>query len=393
MKYDVELLTVMKQDGNLTKNIETVGTWYLPRMKKQKTAGVFKYENGQILVDFQKHLPFKSDWIESVDYPIVFGDTRLGPVTLTKVSLSPYIASGHAYTVVVGKHLKKDSFKHLAFGFDILTEWTMQKMTQQGRQHYKFTYDGITCELSTSVGRGVHAIKGSSNYRMSSFIITTKKYREFTELIKFIHGIKYFLMICTGRNMTLDFMTSYIDNKRCDIYLPTQKYDERGHFFEHYINLPSIEKRYSKILTKWMEFYFKNKFMIDMFCDTMNKRTIDIFDFYAYAATLNGYYKATHKIKQEPKIDEDKFKMQVKDVLKSFETDSSNLPQFINEVVKARHDMFHFNERDTLDPEPISRLTHDLYFLIRILLLNQVGINLKLADLQQKPKFIYLKRN
>jgi len=163
-------------------------------------------------------------------------------------------------------------------------------------------------------------------------------------------------------------------------------------FFEHYVNLPHIEKQYSKILKRWMKFYFENKFMIDMFCDTMNKRTVTIFDFYSYAATLNGYYKATHKVKQESKIDEDKYKMQVKEVLKPFKREFSNLPQFINKVVKARHDMFHFNERDTLDPEPISKLTHDLYFLIRIILLNQIGINLKLDDLTQKPKFIYLKR-
>ncbi|MCH9042156.1 MAG: hypothetical protein IIB80_08390 [Thaumarchaeota archaeon] len=101
---------------------------------------------------------------------------------------------------------------------------------------------------------------------------------------------------------------------------------------------------------------------------------------------LEGYYKSRYEGEKD-------YQKRISIVLKPFESEFSNINEFVKEVSKMRHDIFHFNRREELDINKLHSLTHDLFFLIRMILLNGIGLNITMTTNPHMKKLIFLKRN
>lgn len=381
-------------DKNLTKNVEIIGEWFLPN-SDEKIPGVFRYNDGQSTLELLR--PFTIESTLDSTFKTIHGQTQKGPVTLTNVIFGITLTHGSVYSGIFGHHLGADhTLKGIIFDFDLLNEWAISKHPHKSVQgnffantleKYVFTIEDITCELLISLGRSVGYLAGTKTFNQSNFLLKTEKGKSFHDLVDYVLGIQYFLMLVMGRNVNLDSMNTLSENThRNDIFLPVQRKDVKGSDLDHFFNIFLIEKNYTEILTKWFDFYQKNKYLLKMFFETMNEYTIETTDFFIYASLLDGLYKYKYG------LEESEYKKRVRVVLQPFASNFSNLSEFINKVDKMRHDNFHFNKRDELDEDLLDRITHDLFFLIRIIFLSHIGVDMTVNTIPHLKDFLFLKQ-
>ena len=234
---------------------------------------------------------------------------------------------------------------------------------------------------------GSHHIKGLSTYNLSSFHIESKTPISFHVLLDYVFGIEYFLMIVMGRNVNLTSMsTTFSKGNSKDVYLPVIKKNSHGNEFEHFFNLLFLKNNYLQTLVNWFDFYFRNKYLLKLFFKTFETNVVDTLDFYVYASLLEGYYKLKFH-------GEDKYSKRISKVLRDiFPNTFSNLDDFISDVSFMRHNIFHLNMRDQLDEDLLHKITHDLFFLIRIILLRHIGLNVTIDTNPHMKNLVYLKR-
>lgn len=383
---------------NLTKNIEILGHWFLPNSDK-KIPGIFKYKDGQSTLELLHFFEFHN----SPEFPIkeksIHGETNLGIVTLTDVRFSSTFSStGSVYLAIFGYHLEEDHMiQNLGFNFDLLNEWAVskypytaisindkfEKMKSTGEK-YSFTVNDISCDLHISLGTGVSHLQGTKTYHLSGFNMKSEKNKEIHDYILLVIGIQQFLMLVMGRNLNLTSVSTSKDSRSHNVYLPVLRIENRGSDLDHFFNISLIRENYTEILTNWFDFYLKNRYLLSLFFDTMEKIEIEDSDFYVYASMLEGYYKSKYNGEKD-------YQNRISVVLKPFESEFSNINEFVEEVSKMRHDIFHFNRRDELDVNKLHSLTHDLFFLIRIILLNGIGLNITMKTNPHIKKMSFLK--
>lgn len=378
---------------NLTKNIEIIGEWFLPN-SEEKIPGVFRYEDGQSRLELLR--PFTITPPLDSTFKTIYGQTQKGHVTLTDVIFGITFTHGSVYSAIFGNHLDDNhKLKGITFDFDLLNEWAISKHPHKVVQDnflantlekYAFTINDMNCELLISLGSSAGYLEGSKTYNLSNFLLKTEKGMSFYDLFDYVLGIQYFLMLVMGRNINLDSMSTLSETtNRSDIFLPVDRKDSKGSDLDHFFNIRFIEKNYTEILTNWFNFYKKNKYLLKMFFETMDENTVESIDFFIYASLLEGFYKYKY-------TGESEYKKRIHIVLQLFATDFLNLNEFIDQIHKMRNDNFHFNKPDELDEELLSKITHDLFFLIRIIFLNNIGVDIKINTIPHLKDFLFLKQ-
>lgn len=386
--------------NNLTLNHEFIGEWFLPNSNK-KIPGIFKYKDGQSSLELLHHVDFEESSQFPITVKIIHGETQSGNVTLTDVIFrNPIFPFGSVYLAIFGNLLDDNCLiQNIGFNFDLLNEWAISKhpysslsinditsgKMKNTYETFSFTLDDIICELHISLGTSVNYLKGVKTYHLSNFYMKTAKNKSIRNFIDCVRGIQQFLMLVMGRNLNLISMSTNYNSDRYDVFLPVLKKENEGSDLEHFFNIAYIRETYTEVLTNWFDFYLKNKYLLSLFFDTMDRNEIEDTDFYVYASMLEGYYKFKYH-------GESDYQKRIEVVLNPFEHYFSNLNEFVKGVNEMRHDIFHFNRREELDIDKLHRLTHDLFFLIRIILLNSIGLNISIDTNPHMKKFEFLKR-
>ena len=385
---------------NLTRNIEIIGEWFLPN-SDEKIPGVFKYEDDQSSLELLRFFNFRESPTSLITIKTIHGETKRGKVTLTDVRFRyPFTAFGSVYLAIFGDHLDDShAIQNIGFNFDLLNEWAVSKYPysaisitgdirnmQNTHEIFHCVVNGITCELHISLGTGVSHLEGTKTYPLSSFTMKSENNKSIRDFIDQIIGIQQFLMLVMGRNLNLTSMTIGNDSISHNVYLPVLKNENKGSDMDHFFNISYIRENYTELVTGWFDFYLKNKYLLNLFFDTMENNEIEDTDFYVYASMLEGYYKSRYE-------GETDYQKRIAIVLKPFESEFSNINEFVKEVSQMRHDIFHFNRREELDVNKLHSLTHDLFFLIRMILLNGIGLNISMTTNPHMKKLIFLKRN
>ena len=382
-------------DKNLTKNIEIIGEWFLPD-SDNKIPGVFRYKDGQSTLELLRPFTVEKRTTQDSTFKTIHGQTKNGPVTLTHVIFNFLYAHGSVYSAIFGRLLDDNhTLEGIGFNFDLLNEWATSKHPYKVKQDdfyadtlekYAFTIDDVTCELLISLGTSAGYLKGTRTYNLSNFLLKAEKGKSFHALFDYVIGIQYFLMLVMGRSLNLDSMTNLSNNSLSkDIFLPVSKKETKGSDLDHFFNISFIRKNYTSVLTNWFDFYLKNKYLLKMFFGTMHDNTVKSSDFFVYASLLEGYYKSKY-------TEESEYKKRIRVVLQPLSHDFSNLDEFINVIEKMRHDNFHFNKRDELDEDLLQKVTHDLFFIIRIILLNHIGVSITINSIPHMKDLMFLKR-
>ncbi len=382
-------------EKNLTKNVEIIGEWFLPN-SENKIPGIFRYKDGQSTLELLRPFPFEKRTTQNITFKTIHGQTKNGPATLTDVIFRFPLTYGSIYSAIFGNLLDDShTLEGIGFNFDLLNEWAISKHPYKDKhdnlfadtfEKYAFRIGAVTCELLISLGTSVGYLEGTKTYNLSNFILKTEKGMNFNDLFNYVLGIQYFLMLVMGRNLNLNSMTNLSKNNLGDdIFLPVLKKEVMGSDLDHFFNISLIRENYTSVLTNWFDFYLKNKYLLKMFFGTMDDNTIKSSDFFIYASLLEGYYKSKY-------TGESEYKKRIRVVLQPFSHDFSNLDEFINTIEKMRHDNFHFNKRDELDEEQLQRVTHDLFFIIRIILLNHIGVDITINSIPYIKDLMFLKR-
>lgn len=379
---------------NLIKDTEIIGLWFLPG-SENKIPGVFKYSEGQsILKIFPSFEKGSGGSNITRKYPLVYGETQNGIITLTDVIFNFPYEVGSVHLGVFGHHLKDDrKITSLGFTLNLLHEWAFSKdgfNIPEGKfvgplETYSCNVNDITCTLNISVGTGSHYTEGRSTYTITSFYLKSESGKNIADFIEIYIAILHLLQIIMGRNLKPLRMTTLIDKYSHDVFVPVKQTDNFGHELDHLFNFPYIRDRASEIFKNWFEFYFENKYLIEIFIESLETKIITISDFFAFASILEGYYKSQHS-------GESDYKSRIRKVLSIFSGKFSNLDAFIDKVEEFRHDNFHLNKRKELDRDTMSHITFDLYFLLRMAIMNGIGVNMDEEIIKERTRFKFLKK-
>ena len=162
---------------NLKNETEIIGLWFLPDSDK-KIPGVFKYSKGQsILKIFYSFEKGPGGLGISRKYPLVYGETQKGIVTLTDVIFDWTYEEGSVRFAVFGHYLKNDrKITSLVFTLDLLHTWAFSKHgfnLPDGKfvtplEKYSCNVNDITCTLNISVGTGSHATEGKTTFTLTN---------------------------------------------------------------------------------------------------------------------------------------------------------------------------------------------------------------------------------
>ena len=151
----------------------------------------------------------------------------------------------------------------------------------------------------------------------------------------------------------------------------------------HLVELEDVHGDFADIMGEWMKFYASNKYIVDSFADTIETPRVEETDFFVYASLVEGYSKYKYGRDGD-------YKERIRKALKRFEADFGNMRQFIDNMHEMRNNLFHANQRESVDTDMRGRITHDLYFLIRIILLNETGLDLTVGSHGRQIRFLFL---
>lgn len=381
--------------NNLKNKSMIIGNWFLPDSDK-KIPGVFLYSDGQSSLNLLQ--PFEQLYGKSTDYKTyhtVYGETATGYVTLTDVIFGVLANTGSVHYAIFGKFLDENHLVNsLDFHLDYLSEWAISKYPLKDYFHpptipplekYDVNVNGITCGLRIYNGGSVHINEGLRFYTNSSFHLYSKEGKDISDFIDIYNAVESLLRIMTGRNLKPIKMTTNLESRDHNVFLPVDQTEEFGSDRDHLFNFPIIRDNYDKVFGNWFKYYFENRYLIEIFMRTTATKYISPLDFFGYAAILDGYCKSIYGVHVGD------YKQRITKVFSVFPETFSNMDEFIDKVDELRHDNFHLNKREGLDVNTMNNITMDLYFLIRIILAKQIGVDLTKMKGEHFPQFGFLK--
>ena len=385
----------MRDHNNLKNESMIVGNWFLPDSDK-KIPGVFLYSEGQSTLRLLE--PFKElygTFDDTKIYSTVYGETDKGYVTLTDVTFRVLANTGSVHYAVFGNFLDDNHLVNsLDFHLDYLSDWAIPKyplrdysdfITMSPLEKYDVNVNGIICGLRIWIGNSVDVHEGLRTYTNSSFHLYSKEGKNISNFINIYRAVLSLLKIITGRNLKPIKMTTHLEPRDNNVFLPVDQTDEFGSDLDHLFNFPLIRDNYHEVFGNWFEYYFENEYLIEIFMRTIATKYVSPLDFFVYAAFLDGYCKSIYGEKDET------YKTRITKVFSVFSETFCNMDEFIDKVDELRHDNFHFNKRQGFDHNTMSNITIDLYYLIRILLAKQIGVDLTKLNGRHFPKFRFLK--
>lgn len=418
---------------NLQEDAEYVGEWWLPG-SKEKTPGVFQYKEGRLILRLLK--PLSDDANAKTVYGSVTGywtrrdgGCRSGgtrpasrinaTMTLAGVRFDHLRLCGTMYAAVCGPELDDDHrVDQLSFGFDMLHTWAVSTHNEDEMDdvdrfedltdRLEFGDDDAACELIIFPRETRDAYEGISRSYQSQFIVKPKERMPLEEILeRYVGGIRSFLMITMGRNLNLGRMNAGNGNH---VFVPKSRKPTSDDDTQDLVGIGDVRKD-PKTIGKWLGVYNKNKHLVDEFLKTMSVPYVEHADFFVYASMLEGYSKsisareqeqsenmalstpsddAGAPSEQEARQQRQSYRKRVTKVLKSFENEFDNWQEFVDELVRMRNDVFHVNRQD-LDARMIGEITHDLYFLIRMVWLHVAGFCVTADSTQTRIDFKFLK--
>jgi len=398
------------ENHNLTEEREWKGEFFLPN-SKEKIPGILKYDDYFLTLNLFKTFPIEGNSY-STDNPqkidILHGIIihSLGPserITLKKITFGMPFTYASVQSVFFGSHFDKDiHLPKIKFNFDLLNEWATSNFSLLKNnsditttipdlhpEKFTFTRNDISCELfvshshTISSGQYVQSITANFTIDMREPQTSTK----FEILFDYIQCVKFFLMLVMNRRINISQISIEYKQKSFPIYCSLDTLTDKASEHEHFFNLGYIKENYSVVLSNWANFYFENKYLLKVFFKTMESTRVEITDFFVYVALLEGFYKLKYP------IETDAYDERIKTVLKPFENDFSNLEDFVKFVHEMRLHNFHFNKtiREKLNEKLLINATHDLFYLIRILLIQHIGIDFSIEKMSIPVKFRFLK--
>ena len=385
----------------LDEDHEWPGEWLLPGTAK-KVPGILRYTNGQIRVELLDPLV----GAENKVVKSVYGRTSKGIVTITDVKFNKlFRRHGIAHSAVFGWHAnaEKKIFK-VGITFDILKEWAVldrpytdalqiydpDNESEFGKDDRKIFEsqldDDVKCMLVIGLATSYHSIKGARQYHTSWFTIESKQGLPLKEMVsKYVVGIKHFLMAVMGRPLNLSEINILSGTRRpLRVYLPTHKRHDVGSDLNHFFNIEPATGTFDTTLHKWFTLCRGNMYYLERFFQTFDTPYIDPLHFPAYTAVLEMCHfastsRSSHKVSQEDII---------KWALGRFECDFSNLCDFAKKVRRFRNALVHYKHGCGENDNDLYMVTHDLFYLIRVILVEQCDANVRHRD----AHFLFLQK-
>lgn len=373
---------------------EWVGEWFLPNTTR-RVPGLLRYAGGQVRLELLHPLAGMAGKTAQT----VLGRTRQGPVTLSNVVFDAF---GHAiaYSAVFLPPESAEKLFEAHFGFDLLKEWAVP-----GRPHEdaaKIYYgsdpdkagvgpvarvesrldDDVVCTLSVRLEIAHHVIEGVWQYHDSWFTIKSKRGLSVGEIAaKYVQPIKHFLMAAMGRSINLSEMRAIVDGQPADVYLPVERQSSSGSDLDHFFNIWDIRDAFDGILRSWFELHSKSPLHMRMFFRTLDSRYSDVLYFYVYATVVEIWTAASPTTTGNNRE-------KIKRALASFEDDFENIDEFADKVFDTRNAMVHYIPSYDLDVDEPHKITHDLFYLIRVMLLECCGVKVR----HEHGRFAFLKK-
>ena len=409
--------------ADLGADAEYVGEWYLSA-SGEKIPGTLRRYNGQLKLLLQRPM-FPSGKRDAVhgrctrlpkhgeaQEDMQEWEIKNTDVTLLDVSTGDGLRYG-AYAAIFGGMQDDDRrLGGISFSFDILHEWARPSTPYHSdgsadgggfeeTERLEFTHDKAVCALAIYHRVRIHAHEGRHDSHESGFAVKVGDGMELQDLMgRYVRSMDSFLRIAMGRNLNLAYVNR-IDGKELPILVSVSRSPATLDDLDHLVGLEDMRRDFADIMGEWMRFYARNKYIIDLFANTTNTPDVGETDFFVYASLLEGYAK--YKYESSPEFEyescdsrgqkgDSMYKMRIGKVLEPFRGDFGNMNEFVDNVHSMRNDLFHANRMETVDADLRDRITHDLYFLIRIILLNETGLNLSVDSSQYRLNFAFLER-
>lgn len=382
--------------AHLDGDSEWIGEWYLPGTA-ERVPGLLRYAGGQVRLELLRPLAN----VEAETVAAVLGHTRRGPVTLSDVIFeTPLQAS--AYSAVFAPQGDAEKVFEATFSFDLLGEWAVP-----GRPHtdaakiYDMSDpatfgedaleqfesqldDGARCTLSVSLGFSHHAIEGTRQYHDSWFRIASRRGLPLREVVtRYVYPINHFLVAAMGRPLNLSAFHIILDKRRSvEVYLPVKRQPSSGSFADHFFNIGGIKDSFDGTLRRWFDLHKKSPLHLRLFFRTLDTRYSDPLYFYVYATVLEIWNAANSSLAGA------NYRKRIEQALKLFEDDFENTKEFADKVYAIRNAMVHHIPERELDDDELLRVTHDLFYLIRVMLLEHCGLKVR----HGAGGFVFLKK-
>lgn len=381
--------------AHLDEDNEWVGEWSLPGGAR-RVPGLLRYVGGQVRLELLRPLPGTAGKAA----PTVLGMTRQGPVTLSNVMFDAFNRAV-AYSAVFAPPTAAERVFEACFGFDLLKEWAIPGRPHEDaaeiyglrgpgklgegatdRFHSRLG-DGVKCTLTVSLGISHHVIEGARQYHNSGFCIKSKQGLSVREMVaNYVHPIKHFLMAAMGRPLNLASMHVVLDGRLAEVYLPADRRPTSGSEMDHFFNAWDIKDGFDCILRRWFELHKKSPLHLRMFFRTLDTPYSDELYFYVYSTVIEILNTAG------PPHSRLNHREGIKLALGTFEGDFENIDEFAQKVYGIRNAMVHYIPKYDLEDEELHRITHDLFYLIRVMLLEQCGAEVR----HEHGGFAFLKR-
>lgn len=375
---------------------EWIGEWHLPGAAK-RVPGLLRYAGGQVGLELLHPL---ADVGEDETVATVLGHTRQGPVTLSDVLFDTPIQAS-AYSAVFAQPGDAGKVFEATFSFDLLKEWAIPGRLRENAAKVhdisnlakfrasavdKFEAqldDDVKCTLTVSLAFSHHAVAGTRQYHDSWFRIKSKKGLSIWEIVnRYLYPIKHFLMAAMGRPLNLSTFHVILHKQAVEVYLPVNRQLSSGSRLSHFFNILGIKDCFEDSLRRWFDLHRKSSLHLRLFFKTLDIQYSDSLYFYVYAAVLEILNMANLTRAGG------NYREQIKQELKLFENDFENMDEFADKIYTIRNAMVHHIPKYKLDDDELLRITHDLFYLIRVLLLEHCGIKVK----HGAASFVFLKK-
>lgn len=375
--------------AQLDEDAEWIGEWNLPGTP-HKIPGKLSFAGGQIRLNLLDAPPCAA--AGRVD--VVHGRTNGGPVTLMGVRFGrSSLKDGVAYSAVFARQDGHDGRVFGAsIGFDLLREWAVparldanllaagdsagiiQAMKDATETFESQLDDDVKCTLVIAPSISHHHIEGARLQYKSHFVIESKQGVALRDLVAdYIHAVQYFLMAVMGRTLNIsELQIRLSDQKFQKAYLPVDKRGTYGSELDHFFNVEPEDGTFGRILRSWCALYKTGPHYLRRFFQTLDTPYVDPLHFPLYLAVLEMCYVASN-----PGADtRNKQKKVTEWALGRFEGDFDNIEEFITKVTSVRNALAHYKD-DRVDDDELAMLTHDLFYLTRVILVEHCGVKVR----------------
>lgn len=388
--------------AQLNEDAEWIGEWGLPGTP-HKIPGRLSFARGQIRLN----LLDAPSCAMAGQVGAVHGRTNEGPATLTGVRFNgPSLKDGIAYSAVFdGQYGYTGKIFGASIGFDLLREWAvpdrldadllatsdsvgiLQAMKDATETFESQLDDDVKCTLVIAPSISHHHIEGAKLQYKSRFIIESQRGVTMRDMVaNYIHAIQYFLMAVMGRTLNLsDLEVRLSDGKFQKAYLPVDWRGTYGSDLDHFFNVEPEEGSFGRILRNWCALYRTGPRYLRRFFQTLDTLYVDSMHFPSYLTVLEMCYIASHP----GSTTRNKQREVVEWALGRFKGDFDNIEEFTEKVTSVRNALAHYKD-DRMDDNELAMLTHDLFYLTRVILVEHCGARVRHRDgqfqlLRKKP--------